>query len=82
MQMKKNELKLQTIIKFTPEWLRSFKGCEHHSDEEAKEIIDSLFSIAHILLKTTPNKIYNIENQQFTQSSGTKIDLNIQNKAA
>ncbi|MBN9482201.1 MAG: hypothetical protein BGO70_16625 [Bacteroidetes bacterium 43-93] len=34
----------------TPEWLRSFKGCEHYSDDEALEILGSLDIMAHILL--------------------------------
>ena len=36
---KKNIAKSLTCTD-TPEWLRSFKGCEHYSDEEAKEVLD------------------------------------------
>ena len=34
----------------TPDWLRSFKGCEDYTDEEANEIIASLGTLAEVLL--------------------------------
>jgi hypothetical protein len=50
----------------TPDWLRSFPGCEHHSDEEAMEIIHSLKIYASILLENMAHKL-NIENQEITE---------------
>lgn len=35
-------------------WLRSFKGCEHHTDEEAMEVYASLKTLAEFLLVTQP----------------------------
>ncbi|WP_346320319.1 hypothetical protein [Chitinophaga sp. YIM B06452] len=35
--------------RMSPEELRGFPGCEHYSDEEANEIIDSLEKLANIL---------------------------------
>lgn len=35
-----------------PEWLRSFKGCEHYTDQEAAEILLSLDILAAIFLKS------------------------------
>ncbi len=34
---------------YTPDWLRSFKGCSHYNDEQAFEIINSLKTLAKIL---------------------------------
>jgi hypothetical protein len=36
-------------FRMSPEELRGFPGCEHYSDEEANEIIDSLEKFANIL---------------------------------
>lgn len=36
-----------------PDWLRSFKGCEHYSDAEALAISESLYILAKILLEST-----------------------------
>lgn len=36
-----------------PDWLRSFKGCEHYSDAEALAISESLNNLAKILLEST-----------------------------
>lgn len=52
------------------EWLRSFKGCEHYSDEEAKLIVESLDILATILLENAAQKLrsnsisINIDNQE------------------
>ncbi len=46
----------------TPEWLRSFKGCEHYSDSEAMAVIESLNIFASILLRNTSQKIHVIDN--------------------
>ena len=37
----------------SPEWLRSFPGFEHYSDEQALETIHTLGKLAHILLCVT-----------------------------
>ncbi|MBS1779248.1 MAG: hypothetical protein JST70_07975 [Bacteroidetes bacterium] len=74
----KNTERIENTIPFskslainTPEWLRTFKGCEQHTDEEAMEIIYSLRTLAEILLKTTlPNKTYNIDNQLVVSLNG------------
>lgn len=34
----------------TPDWLRTFKGCEHYTDEEASAILYSLDILAEIFL--------------------------------
>lgn len=47
----------------TPEWLRSFKGCEHYSDEEAMNVLDSLNQLAAILLRNASQEIQHIDNQ-------------------
>lgn len=47
----------------TPEWLRSFKGCEHYSDEEAKDVLNSLDQLAAILLRNASHKTHVIDNQ-------------------
>lgn len=36
-----------------PDWLRSFKGCEHYSETEALAITESLYILAKILLEST-----------------------------
>lgn len=38
---------------YNPDWLRSFKGCEHYSDAEALAISESLNNLAKILLEST-----------------------------
>ncbi len=74
--MKKNEVPINT-----PEWLRSFKGCEQLTDEQANQIIDSLKTLACILLKSTGDSGTLIDNQLVIQSK-TLIDANKINRAA
>lgn len=38
------------LVPNTPNWLRSFQGCEHYTDEEAYQVIDGLKMLAGILL--------------------------------
>ncbi len=47
----------------TPDWLRSFKGCEHYDDVEAMAILDSLDILATILLENAHHKLRHIDNQ-------------------
>jgi hypothetical protein len=47
----------------TPEWLRSFKGCEHYTDAEAMMVLDSLNQLAAILLRNASHKTHVIDNQ-------------------
>jgi hypothetical protein len=47
----------------TPEWLRSFKGCEHYSDAEAMAVLESLNNLAAILLRNASQKSHIIDNQ-------------------
>ena len=47
----------------TPDWLRSFKGCEHYNDAEAMAILDSLDILATILLENAHHKLRHIDNQ-------------------
>jgi hypothetical protein len=55
------------------QWLRSFKGCEHYSDDEAREIVESLDILASILLENAAQKLrsnsisINIDNQEQTE---------------
>ena len=57
----------------TPDWLRSFKSCEDHTDEEANEVISCLKTLAEILLKTNDQlKSYHIDNQLTVSLKGQK----------
>jgi hypothetical protein len=47
----------------TPDWLRSFKGCEHYSDSEAMAVLESLNSLAAVLLRNASQKLHVIDNQ-------------------
>ena len=47
----------------TPEWLRSFPGCEHYTDEEAQAAISTLNSLAPILLRVA-NKVLQVVDSQ------------------
>ena len=69
----------QEMDEFTKQanWLRSFKGCEHYTDEEANKIIESLDTVAAILLEAIPEKIHNIDNQLVVSLNSQK-----QNRAA
>lgn len=40
---------------FTVEEVRAIKGCEHFSDEEAKEVISTLDAFAQIIIDTMSN---------------------------
>ncbi|MDI9320402.1 MAG: hypothetical protein QM530_08025 [Phycisphaerales bacterium] len=62
-----------------PDWLRSFKGCENYSDEEALEISKNLCILAKILLACPQNDPNSNDNQA---SEYTIIILNNQKKAA
>ena len=68
---KKNDIKSLTCMD-TPEWLRSFKGCEHYSDEEAIAVIDSLNQLASILLRNASQKLRDIDNQQVVYLNNEK----------
>ena len=46
------------------EKFRSFKGCHHYNDEEALEIIESLNTLARIILGSGPKPGTPIDNQQ------------------
>lgn len=49
----------------TAEKLRTFPGCEHYSDQEAEELINSIMQLTVFLLETlTQSKIHLIDNQQ------------------
>ena len=52
----------------TPDWLRSFKGCEHYNDVEAMAVLDSLDILATILLGNASHKIRHIDNQHVVSS--------------
>jgi DNA recombination-dependent growth factor C len=52
------EIKIKKDVQGNPaEWLRSFKGCEHYSDEEATRIAESLDILASILLENAAQKL-------------------------
>ena len=40
----------------TPEWLRSFKGCENYTDEQAINAIQTLDKLAKLLFEFTCQK--------------------------
>lgn len=52
------EDKMSKIGMSAGEWLRTFKGCEHYSDEEAEEIVDSLDRLATIMLENAAQKLH------------------------
>ena len=47
-----------------PDWLSSFKGCAHYSSTEAQEVLESLNSLAKILLEFCYWIAYINDNQQ------------------
>ena len=52
-------------IIFSPDMLRSYKGCEHYTDVEANEITNSLEKLSAICYNMVHNSnIINIDNQQ------------------
>jgi hypothetical protein len=89
MESKKKE-RVKNTVQFTkslaistPEWLRSFKGCEDHTDEEALEVISSLKILAEILLKTNDLvKSYHIDNQLTVSLKGQENENNHLKNAA
>jgi dihydropteroate synthase len=56
----------------TPEWLRSFPGCEHYTDEEATEIIHSLDTYVNIVIRAVMKNGTALDNQKSTTKT---IDL-------
>jgi hypothetical protein len=44
---------------YTLDWLRSFKGCSHYNDEQAFDIINSLKTLAKILVNNKSEKNIN-----------------------
>jgi hypothetical protein len=58
-----NQENINLDIVSAGKWLRSFKGCEHYSDEEALAVSDSLNQLASILLRNASQKIHTIDNQ-------------------
>lgn len=76
----RNLLPINSKAEFlTPEKLRSFSGCNHYSDEEALAVIESLDTLARIVLGTPLKPGTPIDNQQVLH-----LDTKIQsyNKAA
>ena len=65
-----------------PNLVRSFKGCENHTDEEAKDVYHNLGILAEILLNVNPNKTHVIDNQLVVSLEGEQIKSNNQKKAA
>lgn len=63
----------------TIEKLRTFKGFEHYSDEQAKDTVDSISTLAEILIRTTSSKTTNNANQQVLYLEQSLLE---QNKAA
>lgn len=61
---KKDERRLRIEKYASPaDWLRSFKGCEHYSDEEAKQVIASLDVLADVLIEVAQRNTAHIDNQ-------------------
>lgn len=71
----KNEIKFSDNRK-DAEWLRSFKGCEHYTDDEAVKIVQSLERLANILFDFTceQNGIL-IDNQLVITSNSENNEL-------
>jgi hypothetical protein len=67
MTMRNNRLNDRTIDfldnESKGEWLRSFRGCEHYSDDEANDVISSLDAFAEILIEMDLAKLQHIDNQ-------------------
>ena len=49
-----------------PGWIRKYKGCEHYTDDEARDIYASLGTLAEILMRTDPVQVYNSNNEVIT----------------
>ena len=62
--------------KYTPDWFRSFKGCEHYDDAQITKTIESLRILAKIILN---NAAMHIDNQHFVHLHNQQ---NNQNRAA
>lgn len=71
----RNEIKFSNNKKDV-EWLRSFKGCEHYTDDEAVKIVQSLERLANILFDFTceQNGIL-IDNQLVITSNSENNEL-------
>lgn len=55
MHLQDNTATDNTLSKFSPDWLRSFKGCADYNDEQAIEIITSLSSLVKIFIHNLNN---------------------------
>ncbi len=68
----------------TIEQLRNYKGCEHYSDKEAKEIVENLRIFAKTIIEVWPDIC--IDNQHIKHNiknkNNNKLILNELNKAA
>ena len=68
----------------TIEQLRKYKGCEHYSDEETKEIVENLKMFAKTIIEVRHDSC--IDNQQIKHTIKSKNDnsliLSEINKAA
>lgn len=47
----------------TPEWLRSFSGFENYSDEKLMKALETIRTLAHILLQSKPNQTHSCDEQ-------------------
>ncbi|WP_142683021.1 hypothetical protein [Chitinophaga polysaccharea] len=48
----------------TPELLRKFPGCEHYTDEQAKEIVFTIKQLAELLYDLAlPKELHNVDCQ-------------------
>jgi hypothetical protein len=56
----------------TIEQLRKYKGCEHYSDEEAKEIVKNLRMFAKTIIEVWHNTC--IDNQQIKRTNKLNND--------
>ena len=55
----------------SPDWLRSFPGCEHYKDEEAIQIIQSIDTYVNILINVVMKNGTALDIQESTKT----IDL-------
>lgn len=51
--MNKRSLSKSEYQKYSPDWLRQFKGYEHYTDEQATSELNSIDLLADMLLKFT-----------------------------
>ncbi len=59
------------------EWLRTFEGCEHYTDEQAVKIVQTLDKLAEILFTFTCEQNGTIIDNQLVITANKEKELNL-----